>query len=220
MASHMEIINGRMIPSVTTILKDMQGKEPIGLRIWRENLIKQGIDPAWELDRTSKIGTVAHFRILAELSPVKLEAPDFPFSSWPVNTTLYAKRAQDIFNKWLDDTGYAIRRPTCEFYFCNPELGYCGTADIKCEIDGINTIIDLKTSKAVNDKHLEQVSAYARHFEADQGIVLCVCPYEEKNPKFNWVAKEVDDAQLDRLYDDFSLKCRKWHAKFNSDQIL
>lgn len=48
-----------------------------------------------------------------------------------------------------------------EFAMCDPELGYGGTIDIVCEIEGEIWLIDTKTSNAIHKSYELQLAAYA-----------------------------------------------------------
>lgn len=92
--------------------------------------------------------------------------------------------------------------------------GYAGTADIIAVVDGVQTIIDAKTSKDVYTSHGAQIAAYARaelivvndklepFRGAEQGIVVCV------NPDGGFKAVKFDD--LDPWFDLFKAAQEVW----------
>jgi hypothetical protein len=209
----MQYYEGYKVPSVTTITSQMIPKHP-GIYGWERKLRKAGIDPRTELDRLSKIGTIVHFRILSAISLTKLETPQFPFSEYPAKSDVYAEIAQGIW----EELDLPVVNPVVEHTFLDTVNLYCGTYDLLCDINGVRTLIDIKTSKAPNDSHLLQVAAYGRYAGAEEAMVVSVCPFIEKNPELVAHTAKLDSHKM-RIKSDYFLKlCKEWHLKHNKRQ--
>lgn len=213
--SHIKMHEGRRIPSVTTILSEFNPFPPWIEAKWHAKLRRQGIDPKQELERTARVGTIVHYSILSKISQTQLEMPSFPLSSYPDDWDMYV----DISSSIWEQFPFEIQRPICEHFFMDTKNGYCGTADMICDIDGIRTVIDLKTSAAVRENHITQVAAYGKWFEAKQAIVVAVCPYIEKNPTFEIHYKIIDETTMQTEQARFLDWCEAWHRKYNGKVI-
>ena len=154
--SHIDYkVEGIKVPSVTTILG--RYKNSTGLIIWSNKLGLEGKSYHAELNKAGDIGTALHE--LAELH-IKGDYYELPEDSI----------VQECFNKfkdWWSEQNYEVN--FTEKSFCCRKYKYGGTADLLVNGD---TIIDFKTSKAVYDDHLVQMSAYRYMIEEQDGIEI------------------------------------------------
>ena len=154
--SHIDYkVEGIKVPSVTTILG--RYKNSTGLIIWSNKLGLEGKSYHAELNKAGDIGTALHE--LAELH-IKGDYYELPEDSI----------VQECFNKfkdWWSEQNYEVN--FTEKSFCCRKYKYGGTADLVVNGD---TIIDFKTSKAVYDDHLVQMSAYRYMIEEQDGIEI------------------------------------------------
>lgn len=199
--------SGRRIPSVTTIIGDTLPVPP-AVRKWAENLRKRGIDPDKELDRLAKIGTLVHYRILSRHSITDLPLPNFSFCDYPEGAVDYC----DIAEGMWEELGLDIERANCEQFVLDEEKGYCGQYDMLADIGGKRTLLDIKTSLHIQETHKMQVSAYARCVGAEQGMVVSVCPYPEKNRELKAKVRVIDSYDLDHYARKFLKLCNMWYV--------
>lgn len=78
--------------------------------------------------------------------------------------------------------------------------GYAGTLDLLCKLDGVPTIVDLKTSKRIYETHAIQLAAYRLAlrevgWDIDQAAVLRVGPEPTGKYQFKMFDKEALDKQ-------------------------
>ena len=139
--------SGRVLPSVTTVLKEESS--PI-LMEWAFGCGVAGIDYRALRDQAGKIGTEAH-RLIAEDGQ---EQPD-PVTDIQVK----AREAFANYCKWKE--AYRPEGWLSEISLVSEEYGFGGTFDLLCDINGVTTLVDFKTSKQIIDHTVEmQLHAY------------------------------------------------------------
>ncbi|MFW9990731.1 MAG: hypothetical protein ACFFD4_01605 [Candidatus Odinarchaeota archaeon] len=180
-------------PSVSTVLKTMPEGE--GLKIWKENLASKGIDPDERLQYTAVRGTTIHYLITKHLADESSqEPPPLEFSSEEeqqlfeeLNRTndfsREVSRSYLIFvDKFIYDHDLKAVKNGLEFKVLSQKYKYAGTVDILGYLDGKLTLIDIKTSRRVRDKHEIQAWAYYQALfethgvKAEQVAILAVPP--------------------------------------------
>ena len=142
--------DGSLLPGVTTILGILN--KP-ALLSWSNKLGLAGIEVGKYVDILALVGTTAHEMILAHLKNEKFD-PD----GLPADIVDRAENALLSYFEW--EKNHKIKPIYCEKAFVSEQLGFGGTIDFYGEIDGIVTLKDFKTSKAIYDEHLYQVAAY------------------------------------------------------------
>lgn len=143
-------IKGERIPGVTTILGILN--KP-ALIYWAWDLGRKGIDYKVFRDDKGDIGTLAHEMILCHL---KKET---------VDTSYYSQNQIDLaevcFLKYLDwEKGNTIEPILLEKPLVSELYQYGGIIDNYCLLNGVHTLIDYKTGKAIYDEYFMQVAAY------------------------------------------------------------
>lgn len=157
-----------------------------------------------ELAKAGEIGTQAHALIEWSLrKALKQEAGPEPRVS---SAALWAymgfedwARAHHVEPVWIEQTVWSTR------------FGYAGTLDLLARVDGVLTVVDFKTSKAVYSEAFLQNVAYQQalidmgHETPDAGLILRI-PKDEKDPAFEAVAVPAREA----LWPTFMAALQLW----------
>ena len=235
--------DGVRYPSATTVLKyfhedDVDMKN--ALKGYGEMLERIGINPDLRLRYTGWRGTLGHYLLTAILArQAQQPAPEFEVAQKDIK---YCLRKDDVFNqpRWplqqdLDHVVIMIGKFLMEHEFIPVFNGiefmtvckkyeYAGTCDLFGYLDGVLTILDIKTAWLLKHKQLEiqpkrvakyeaQVSAYDYAVQEmldftikpTQRVILSICPdkfYPTKkrmiNPELNYHLYKCKDR-----FDDF-----------------
>ncbi len=167
-AGHTYMFEGRTYPSVTTILQATDDKR--GLEDWKRVFVSNDFRNADEYTKYTSIrGTLVHFNILNKIAHTVLDPSHLPpLSEW------YDRREQLISEvewakKLWEETPITIRTPiVVETPYYHPDFCYAGTPDMigrvsySNQLDGVITVIDLKTSRSVRESHRVQIGGYAQ----------------------------------------------------------
>ena len=142
--------DGLRVPGATTIVGLLN--KPY-LITWANKLGLDGIDSAKYTDEAAKVGTLAHEMIQCYLQDM---TPDYDqFSKVQIDL---AENAVLSFFEWRKN--HTIEPILCEEKFVSDSLGFGGTCDCYCKLDGVLTLLDFKTGKAIYDEYFVQVAAY------------------------------------------------------------
>jgi hypothetical protein len=142
--------DGTQVPGVTSALNIIN--KPF-LIPWANKLGLQGIDSTKYVDALAHIGTIAHYLIECDLYGIEPYLRDFS-----PNDVEAAKRSVSSWYAWR--RGKEIVPILHEAPMVSEVHRYGGTIDHFCLIDGVRTLLDVKTSKAIYGEHLLQVAAY------------------------------------------------------------
>lgn len=141
---HIYKLNGVALPSVTTVMKPLSGD------------VYGSIDKA-VLDRAAKRGTAVHNAIE---NFVKFGIEDIP----PEHEGYF-----NGFLRWYED--HKVVPYGTEIKLYHKGLLYAGTADMLAEVDGVDTLIDFKTSASVQSMLCGvQLEAYSRAYCSHLGV--------------------------------------------------
>ena len=144
--THYYYVDGVFKPSVTKILQEAM-PTPFALRQW---IGEVGNDKAKEkLEKAGERGTALHNACEEMLRGVEIDLTQF--------TVEADKKCLVAFKNWCAE--YQPEIVEIEKILAS-ELDYAGTLDILCKIKGVLTIVDIKTSSAVYDEHILQITAY------------------------------------------------------------
>lgn len=147
---------GIRVPSVTTFLGVAKAVGPF--IDWAWNLGLQQIDYKKVRDTAADTGTLVHYLALCELTG---QEPDFTeWTDEERNSTLLPM-AQ--FHKWRDE--HEIEPILMETPFVSEKHQFGGTPDFYGLVDGVKTLVDFKTGKAIYEEYYSQVAAYAEVLE-------------------------------------------------------
>lgn len=154
-SSHIKykLADGTPVPGVSTI-KDLLG--PVGgLGYWGFMVGKSGeVDNYWGyMAGLASAGTACHVVIEAHLKGETLDVTDFTGKELAIAYTALEK-----FKKWAE--GKTIRLIYSEKPLVSEEHRYGGTLDLYCEVDGLFTVIDIKSSKEPRLEMLVQAASY------------------------------------------------------------
>lgn len=125
---------------------------------WANNLGLEGIDSSTYTDEAAKTGTLAHAMVQAHLQKEELDMNQFS----KVQIDL-AENALISFFEWK--SRHVIEPLQCEVPFVSEKLKYGGTIDCYCKLDGVPTLLDFKTGKAVYEEYFVQLAAYRNLLE-------------------------------------------------------
>jgi genome maintenance exonuclease 1 len=207
-------VNGRLFPSVTTIL---QAIAKPALVKWSANVERQHVVDAaadlytewcaqvvppvmprsWYLTTlTARLGTKAHEQQLADAGD--LGSATHKLVEWTLRTAIGAEAGPKpvVGDKslwaWMsfDDWAKSVQlKPLLtERTVYSTVHGYAGTMDLLARVNGIVTTIEIKTSKAIYPEALLQASAYRVAMEemgyAPQQSLIVRLPKNESDPAF------------------------------------
>ncbi len=142
--------NGDIAVGVTTVLNVLN--KPF-LVAWANRLGLQGIDSTKFRDKMASIGTIAHLKIMSELSNA---VPDLSeFSPADVKT---ADICLVTFHEWL--TTHELKPIILETPLVSDIYGYGGTPDFVGHVNGELELLDFKTGNALYNDYHYQVAAY------------------------------------------------------------
>lgn len=144
-ATHVYLLDGIQIPSVTQLMKPLTERD------------YQDI-PQWRLDKAAEKGTAVHEGIEIWLQYGIDDVPD-EYSGY-----------LDAFKKWWTDSGAELIDTEVRVYHKTKK--YAGTCDLLCMLDGKRTLVDYKSSVKVKKKSGGvQLEGYVQAL-ASQGIVI------------------------------------------------
>jgi len=155
--------DGRPCVGVTTVLGVMA--KP-ALVIWANRLGLQGIDSTKYVDALARVGTLIHYLVECDC---KGEAPQT--DDYSPNEMAAAKIGFDKWVQWKSQHKFTLI--ASELQLASDSLQYGGTCDIYAEVDGVPTVLDIKTSKGVFDEMKTQVVAYKNLLEENGKTVGC-----------------------------------------------
>jgi hypothetical protein len=142
--------NGKRLPSVTTALGVLAKPALIN---WAYGLGLKGIDKDTYVDELAGIGTLAHRMILDHLRNGKTDCASFSHDQTDL--------AENCFLKYLEwEKAHNVIPIIVETPLVSSIHGYGGTPDFYGRIDGILTLMDFKTGKAIYDDFWYQLGGY------------------------------------------------------------
>lgn len=172
--------DGKLIPSVTTIVGQL---DKPGLVYWANEIGILGHDIRTYVDDLAQVGTCAHQiiqlmlcgRDLQDVSNQMLSPPWGLPDPIKVMTIERALECTRKLQDWILD--HSIEYVSCERELVSEKYRYGGRYDVYAEIDGVPTVIEIKTSKQIYDANKIQVAAYAILLredgcEVEQAIIM------------------------------------------------
>jgi len=141
---------GKRLPGTTTILGVLN--KPL-LVPWANKLGLQGINVRDYVDDKADIGTLVHEMMFCDLKGIDVDCDYY--------TKIQIDIALNSFKKYLEwKKQHTIEPLVLEEPMTSEHYQYGGTIDNYCLLDGIPTLIDYKTCKALYPEHFIQVCAY------------------------------------------------------------
>ncbi len=165
--------DGKVIPSVTTIIGGNLGWNKGALIGWSRKMALQGIDPNKERDEAADVGTLAHALIEEYITE---KAPHLEVV--PVDRDLYAPanlematNAFDAFVEWEEQYKVDLTNPVvqAESRLHSEWFQYGGTLDLIAPMDGVLSLIDFKSTNDLYVEHRIQLAAYEWLYEENFG---------------------------------------------------
>lgn len=176
------------VPSVTWIA----GNYPKGIQFYKW-LAEKGWDEAEAIKQAAgDKGSKVHKAIEDLLNGKEVKIDDKYFNqSKEEDEELTVQEYECLMSvvSWLDETKPKILAN--EYTTFNDEVGYAGTVDLKCEIDGEIWIVDFKTSKSIWTEYHLQLSAY-KHADKDLPKIAILQVGYNLNKK-KWKFTEIED---------------------------
>lgn len=140
----------KRVPGVTTIIGILNKPLLVG---WANRLGLQGINSQGYVSDKADIGTLVHEMMFCDLKGIDVNTSFY--------TAIQIEIAKQSFNKYLNwKKRYLIEPIILEEGMVSEKYQFGGTIDNYCLLDGVLTLIDYKTSKALYSEHFIQVSAY------------------------------------------------------------
>ncbi|HPE06151.1 MAG TPA: PD-(D/E)XK nuclease family protein [Smithellaceae bacterium] len=204
--THIYRYQGDFFPSVTTIIHEML-PEPERLTIWKQT------NRNWEkqTQKSAIIGTLVHYRILNNLSARTLERPDMKFDEIPSDAVKRIELGEIMFEELGLDIGHPRKVET----FCiNTEHKFAGKPDLVAPINGVYTLVDLKTSREIHETHRLQMGGYFELLDRtpEQAMLISLHPNERGNKFMRAHTHTITRGELEKLADEFIDMTKKFHA--------
>ncbi len=141
---------GTLLPGVTTILGVLN--KP-ALVPWANNLGLQGINVREYVDALALIGTIGHEMICCHNRGINFVSNGYPDE--------LIDKAENCYLSYLAwEKQHKVEPLLCEAALVSEVYGFGGTLDMFAKVDGVPTIVDYKTGKAIYPEHVYQVAAY------------------------------------------------------------
>lgn len=142
--------SGEIVPGVTTVLGVLN--KP-ALVPWANRLGLQGIEVGKYVDTLAEVGTIAHEMILCHNKKQPFNADG--------RAPELIDAAENSFLKYLEwEKHHTVEPILCEAELVSEHYGFGGCVDFYGRIDGVLTLKDYKTAKAIWPEHLYQTAAY------------------------------------------------------------
>ena len=141
---------GKRVVGVTTYLNELN--KPALVK-WANKLGLQGIDSTDYVDNLADVGTLAHAMIMAYLQGKSVPKEDY--------TEDQAALAANCFGSYLNwESAHKVEPILVETPLVSEEYQFGGTPDLLAYVDGVITLLDFKTGKAIYPEYFIQVAAY------------------------------------------------------------
>lgn len=167
---------GRIVPGVTTIVGILN--KP-ALVPWANKMGLKGIDVKRYVDDKADIGTLAHAKIIGELTGEKVDTTDY--SQQQIDQ---ADNACLSFYEWQKKHNLIIYE--AEKALVSEKYGFGGQFDIYGEIDKSFELLDLKSGSGIWPEHYYQLGGYIilveeAGLQIDQVRILNIPRTEDEN---------------------------------------
>jgi len=169
-------IEGKVVPSVTTIIGGNLGWNKGALIGWSRKMALQGIDPNKERDEAADIGTLAHALMEEHITTTAphLESVFVDKDLYSPANLAKAETAFLAFLSWVEQYNVDLTDPRVqsEVRLVSEWLQYGGTLDLIAPIDGVLSLVDFKSTNALYAEHRIQLAAYEWLCEEEYGEVI------------------------------------------------
>lgn len=159
---------GKVVPSVTTIIGSNVGWGKEFLLKWANDEGLAGRNYKESRQKAADTGTLAHTMVEDHIhNRTHLTPP-----GTPIEQKMAAANAFDAFYDWFVTNDIQIERTEIAIVSEKLKTNFGGRIDAKGTFNGLHTIFDWKTSKAVYENYVLQVAAYAYLYEELHGIEI------------------------------------------------
>ena len=110
------------------------------------------------------IGTLAHQMIVDYFNEVKTDTDDY--SSKQIGLA-----ENCLLSFWEWEKRHKIEVIITEKQLVSTKYGFGGTIDCFCKLDGVSTLLDFKTGKAIYPEMLYQLAAYEQLLSEDSQLI-------------------------------------------------
>lgn len=180
--------SGQQVVGVTTALNVIHKG---ALVPWANRLGLQGIKTTEYVDEMATIGTLAHEMIAHHLGGAEPDLDDYT-----PNQVSLAENACLSYYEW--EKGKEMVTVLVEAQLVSEGFEYGGTIDWYGTVDGVPTLVDLKTSKALYDDHVYQLAAYHN--------LLVENGHEVETARLLQVGRSEDEGFSERVYPGDSIE--------------
>jgi len=189
--------------------------EPERLSQWKIN------NGDWEkqTNRSAIIGTLVHYRILNELAPQALELPDINFDDIPKDALKRVELGHIMWDELALDVGHP--RKVERLAICK-QFKFAGKPDLVAPINGVYTLVDLKTSKEIHDTHRLQMGGYHELLDRtpEQAMLVSLHPNERGNSFMRAHTETIERKALDVYADKFLDITKEFHRKNLTEKLM
>lgn len=192
------LVDGTIVPSVTTIIQEL-GWNKNALVAWARREALAGNDPNKVRDQAADVGSLVHALIEAHFKGTEVDLSEY--SEQNINK---AKTCFSSFLKWkenhIQEVWYSELQLVSETY------RYGGTIDFVGLIDGVPSLMDFKSSSGVWPEYKIQVAAYQNLFSENfaparlQGHLLQL---DKNGDGFHHVVLGYQDKELKPAWEVF-----------------
>jgi hypothetical protein len=191
--------DGTQVPGCTTVtgVMDKSG----ALTYWAWNLGMQQIDFRTFRDELATIGTLAHYFIECYLLGCKAELGDYTENQIEAAKKCFMKFTTWMISRNVKKEDFAVT----EGQLVSEKHRFGGTIDIAAVVNGVPTLIDIKTSKAVYGEMKTQVAGGYRllceeaGYGVEQTIILRIGRDDKEGFEEITVGKEESDLHVKRF---------------------
>lgn len=162
-----KLADGTRVPGVTTFLNVLN--KPALIK-WANELGLQGINSSSYVDNLAAVGTLAHQMIMVHLKGEELDTSDY--------TKTQIELAENSLLSYFGwEKTHKVEPILIETPLVSEEYRFGGTPDLLAKIDGVDTLMDFKTGKAIYPEHFIQVAAYwllilEQSYTVDKAMIL------------------------------------------------
>lgn len=125
---------------------------------WANKIGLDGYEVDKWVDSLARIGTLAHYMVECDIKGIKADLADYSPNEIDAAETGHIK-----WMMWRDKNKFELI--ASEMQMISNSLRVGGTCDIYAVVNGVKTLLDIKTSKACYSEHRTQVVAYRRLLE-------------------------------------------------------
>jgi hypothetical protein len=185
-----KLADGTEVPGVTTVLRVLDKPQ---LVIWANRLGLKGIDSTKYVDELADIGKLTHYLVECDINGSTPDTRAFSMDQ--------LSQAEKCFQSWKNwRKGKTVEPILQEASFVSEAHRYGGTIDQYIRVDGVPTLLDIKTAKGIYDEMVYQVVAYD-HLMKENG-------HQPEEAKILRIGRSDDETFEEKPIDTTGIKYR------------